>query len=101
MKLKLLLSIAAAAVSVCIALLSTKIDYNFDPAVEGFFILEGEKGYWLEFSDDLVPEDARRLVWAMPRYPFRKSVGASRCINSTQPCIDFTWDKKCGRGFIN
>jgi hypothetical protein len=100
MKLKLLLSIAAAAVSVCIALLSTKIDYNFDPAVEGFFILEGEKGYWLEFSDDLVPEDARRLVWAMPRYPFRKSVGASRCINSTQPCIDFTWDKKCGRGFI-
>ena len=100
MKLRPYLLIATAALLSCMALLATKIEYNFDPAVEGFFILEGEKGYWLELTDDLVPEDAARLLWAMPRYPFSKTVESSKCDNSQQPCIEFKWDKSHGRGFI-
>jgi hypothetical protein len=36
----------------------------------------------------------------MPRYPFRTAVGSAKCDNSSQPCIDFKWDKSRGRGFI-
>ncbi len=100
MKLKHLLFIAAVAVSACIALLAAKIDFNFDPAIEGFFILKGEKGHWLELTDDLVPEDARRLIWAMPRYPFMTKVESVKCVDASLPCIDFKWNKKRGRGFI-
>jgi hypothetical protein len=100
MKLKHFLFIAVAVTSVCIALLTTKIEFNFNPAVEGFFILEGEKGHWLELTDDLVPEDARRLIWAMPQHPFSNTVESTKCENLSKPCIDFKWDKKNGRGFI-
>lgn len=91
---------AAAVALVCIAMLGTKIKFNFDPAVEGLFILEGEKGYWLELSDDLFPEDAPRLLWAFPLYPFKKAVASNKCIDSSQSCIDIKWDKSHGRGFI-
>jgi hypothetical protein len=100
MKLKPLLLIAAAALTVCIALLATKIEFDFDPSIDGFFILKGDNGHWLKLTDDLVPEDALRLVWAMPHYPFRTKVESVKCVDSTRPCIDFKWDKKRGRGFI-
>jgi len=100
MKPKRFFLIAAAAASACIALLVTKIEFNFAPTAEGFFILEGEKGHWLELTDDLVPEDAARLIWAMPRNPFSKTEESSKCIDQSQACIDFKWDKALGRGFI-
>jgi len=100
MKYRLHLLIAFAALLCCMGLLFSKTAFNFDPAAEGFFILKGEKGSWLELSDDLVPEDAPRLLWAMPRYPFSKMVESSKCIDPSKPCIDFKWDKSRGRGFI-
>lgn len=100
MKLRLCLLIAFATVLACMALLVSKITFNFDPASDGFFILRGENGQWLELTDDLVPEDAKRLRWAMPLYPFRKIVESSKCVDSSKPCIDFKWDKRKGRGFI-
>ena len=100
MKHKKYLYIAAAVALSCIALLVSRITVNFALDVDGFFILEGEKGNWLEFTDDLVPEDAARLIWAMPLYPFRKNIDSSKCDNTNQACIDFKWDKSHGRGFI-
>lgn len=100
MKPRLRLLITAAALLACISLLISKITFSFDPTAEGFFILEGEKGQWLELTDDLVPEDASRLIWAMPRYPFRKLVESTKCSDRSQPCMDFSWDKSLGRGFI-
>ena len=99
MKQRLLLFIAATLLA-CSVVVATKIEFNFDPAIEGFFVLRGEKGHWLELTDDLVPEDAGRLLWAMPRYPFTNTVESSSCVKPSQPCIDFKWDKKIGRGFI-
>jgi hypothetical protein len=100
MKHKLILLIAVTSLLSCIALAAYKIDFHFDPTVEGFFILQGEKGSWYELTDDLVPEDARRLIWAMPRYPFRSLISSSTCVDSSRPCIDFSWDKAHGKGFI-
>lgn len=100
MKFRLRLFIAAAVVLACIAVVAIKIQFDLDQETQGLFILRGENGHWLELSNDLVPEDARRLLWAMPRYPFRKIVESSKCDNTSQPCIDFKWDKAHGRGFI-
>lgn len=100
MKLRKRLLTVAVAVLGCALLLVSRITFNFNPEAEGLFILEGEKGAWLELTDDLVPEDAARLIWAMPRYPFRHAVEATKCDNPSQPCIDFKWDKSRGRGFI-
>jgi hypothetical protein len=100
MKYRLYLFIIAGTLLSSIALLAVKIELNFSPAVEGFFILRGLDGHWLELTDDLVPEDAPRLIWTMPHYPFRKTASSSKCDNSSQPCIDFKWDNKHGRGFI-
>jgi len=83
-----------------IAIVLIKIDFNFARSTEGFFILRGEKGSWYELTNDLVPEDAGRLAWAMPRYPFLNFISSSKCNNSKQACIDFTWDKKTGDGSI-
>jgi len=99
MKQRLLLLIAATLLA-CSAVVATKIEFNFDSSIEGLFILRGEKGHWLELADDLVPEDAGRLIWSMPRYPFKKVVESSTCLNPPHPCIDFQWNKSRGRGFI-
>jgi len=100
MNLRFRLLIAAAALLGCAVLLFSTVAFHFDPTAEGLFILQGEDGYWLEVVDDLVPEDAPRLIWALPRYPFRKIVESSRCTDSSRPCIDFRWNKERGRGFI-
>jgi hypothetical protein len=100
MKRKLSLLIIAVGLLSSIAMIAWKVEFRFDPSAEGLFILEGENGHWFELTDDLVPEDSRRLIWAMPRYPFSSSVASSTCDNSSQPCLDFKWNKKRGRGFI-
>jgi hypothetical protein len=92
--------LTAAVVIASIIFIITKIEFDFDQTTEGFFILTSEKGYWFELTNDLVPEDAARLIWAMPLYPFTTTVESSKCVNSSQPCIDFKWDKTHGRGFI-
>jgi len=94
------LVIAATALFISIVLLASRIKFNFDPTADGLFIQKGENGHWLEITDDLVPEDAPRLIWSMPRYPFRSKILSVKCIDSIQPCIDFKWNKKLGRGFI-
>jgi len=99
-KLKISLFILSAGFLVFMTLLASKVTFNFAPAVEGFFILQGEKGKWLELTDDLVPEDAQRLRWALPLYPFKSMVASSKCDNTSNPCINFVWDKANGRGFI-
>ncbi len=80
--------------------LASKTTFNFNASVEGFFILQGEGNSWYELTDDLVPEDANRLIWAMPLYPFKSFITTKKCDNSSQPCLDFAWDKTRGRGFI-
>lgn len=100
MKTKHFLLFAAVVIIAFIPVLHTTVRFSFDPRVEGFFILHGDDGYWLELADDLVPEDATRLIWAMPHYPFRTSVTSQKCSDSDRPCLDFRWDKRYGRGFI-
>jgi hypothetical protein len=100
MKTTHFLILAVTFITVFIPVLQATVKFNFDPTTEGFFILHGNDGHRFELTDDLVPEDAPRLIWAMPRYPFRKVVTSSKCSDSSQPCLDFRWDKKNGRGFI-
>jgi hypothetical protein len=95
------LYLSAAVILACSFVLFSRIKFSFNPAIEGFFILEGENGSWLEITDDLVPEDASRLIWAAPLYPFSRMIdSSSACEDSSQPCLDFKWDKSLGRGFI-
>lgn len=100
MKLRRYLLLSSAVVLVCLTALMTKISFNFAPEVDGFIILKGENGKWLEFTDDLVPEDASRYIWGMPLYPFKAIVESKNSVDTTQPYIDFKWDKTHGRGFI-
>jgi hypothetical protein len=100
MKRKHILQIVAALLLALIALSFSKIELNFSPTADGFFILRGDKGNWLELAEDLVPEDASRLIWAMPLYPFKKIVSSSKNLDPSQPHIDFNWNKEKGRGFI-
>ena len=97
---KKIAAIAIITLLTCLALLASRITFQFAPEAVGIFVLHGEKGKWLELSDDLVPEDAPRLIWAMPLYPFKKTVATTKCDNTTQPYIDFVWEKDHGRGFI-
>jgi len=94
------LFISAAAILVCLIVLISKTTFDFEPELEGFFVLEGEHGKWLELTNDLVPEDTGRLVWAMPLYPFKKIVRTSHDHNQPGACLDFKWNKTLGRGFI-
>lgn len=91
-----ILVFSVLAIIGCVALLSTKVDYHFNDDIDGFFLLEGENGKWLEVTDDLTPEDAARLFWVMPLYPFKKIVTASNQYTG----LDFRWNKNDGRGFI-
>jgi hypothetical protein len=91
-----ILIFAATTVIACAVLLFTKVTFNFNNDADGFFILDGENGKWLELTDDLTPEDAPRLRWGMPRYPFKTIVEAE----THGPGLDFRWNKKNGRGFI-
>lgn len=100
MKFNRRLLILVVVIIACLMLLGSKITFNFTPEYEGFFILKGEKGCLLEISDDLVPEDTQRLIWAMPRYPFKSIVTSAKCDIPSHPCIDFKWNKKYGRGFV-
>jgi hypothetical protein len=91
---------AAVALIGCMTLILTKIKFHFSDDVDGFFILKGEKGIWLELTDDLTPEDAPHLLWGMPLYPFKTVVESNTCKNDRDSCLDFRWNKKDGRGFI-
>lgn len=98
MRHKLILTIAVTLC--CSALLFTNITIRFHHEMEGLFILEGEKGAWLELTDDLTPEDAHRLLWGKPLFPFRNLVESPKCDLTHDSCLDFRWNKKKGRGFI-
>lgn len=80
----------------CSAFLFSKVAFQFSDDVDGFFLLKGEEGKWLELSDDLTPEDAPRLLYAMPLYPLKKIVSGDKSASG----LDFRWNKKDGRGFI-
>lgn len=100
MKIRRHLLLTSAILISVLALLFTKIELDFSMPYEGFFILEGEKSYWLELTDDLMPEDAHRLLWGMPLYPFRNVVTSSSQPAERDSRIDFRWEKKKGCGFI-
>ncbi len=100
MTLRLRLLIATAALFASMLLLISKITFDIDLDADGLFVLRGENGQWFELNGDLVPEDAPRLIWAMPLYPFKKVVEGSKCSDKSQACIDFRWNKQRGRGFI-
>lgn len=84
----------------CSALLSSKVTFHFNSHIDGFFILEGVGGKWLELTDDLTPEDASHLLWGMPNHLFNNSVASKKCNSATDSCIDYRWDNTIGRGFI-
>jgi hypothetical protein len=91
---------ATIATIACLALLSTRITFDFHDDIDGFFLLHGENGAWYELADDLTPEDTPRLIIGMPLYPFKKVVATTKFGKDQASSIDFRWDKKDGRGFI-
>jgi hypothetical protein len=101
-RIRRILIFAAITIVGCSALLFTKIKFDFREDVDGFFILEGEKGAWLELTDDLTPEDAYRLIWGMPVNLFKSVSEGNSCkaANTTGSCLDYRWNRKEGRGFI-
>jgi hypothetical protein len=91
---------AAIALIGCSTLLLTKVTFLFHDDIEGLFILAGEKGAWFEMTDDLTPEDAPRLLWGKPLYPFRSIVASTGNNKKPDSRLDFRWNKREGRGFI-
>ena len=95
-KKRRILIFSTVAIIGCLIMLLTKIAFHFSDDADGFFLLEGENGKWLEVNDDLTPEDAPRLFWKMPLYPFKKVIVSA----NKDSGLDFRWNKKNGRGFI-
>ncbi|MDD5284680.1 MAG: hypothetical protein PHD54_02375 [Desulfuromonadaceae bacterium] len=95
-------SIAVILAVVCLAgaFSSSKINFNSTGDREGFFLLEGEAGYWFELTDDLFPEEAPRLIYGTPLTWFKRVVSATQCIAGSDSCINFDWNESTGRGFI-
>lgn len=81
-------------------LLAVKIKINFHNGFEGIFILKGEKGVWLEFCDDLFPEESQRLLWGKPLGYLKQVSSGEACSASDRPCTSYEWNEKAGRGFI-
>lgn len=100
MKQKLVFAILAGLLCLCTVIVCYKVKLDFRPGVEGLFVLEGEQGAWLELTDDLVPEDAGRLIWAKPLYPLQSMVTYSSSNTPGKPHFDFKWDAAYGRGYI-
>lgn len=100
MPLKRYLTITLATLCLVGGLAASRCTFKFSSEAEGLFVLKGENGAWLEFTDDLVPEDAIRYLWGMPLYPFRSVVRSQKQATPAHPTYDFKWNKKLGRGFI-
>lgn len=81
---------------ICLA----KVRFNNKNDFEGIFLLKGEDGYWLEFTDDLFPEEADRLIWGRQGGWFKKTEKSVACQSPDTPCLTFEWNEKEGRGFI-
>lgn len=82
------------------ALLASNIKFDYHQDLEGIFIFKGQNGYWLEVGDDLFPEDSHRLLWSWS-LGYLKSVDSNdKCVGSNNPCTNFEWNAKSGRGFI-
>lgn len=90
----------AIVILFCSGLLLSKVTFHFNNEFNGFFILEGENGQWLELTDDLTPEDAPHLLWGMPLNPFKSVVTSASVGNGRDSYLDYRWNKKYGRGFI-
>lgn len=81
-------------------LVATKIKFNYHHGFEGIFILNGEKGAWLEICDDLFPEESQRLLWGKPLSYLKQVSSNEACTASNKPCANYEWNEKAGRGFI-
>lgn len=99
-KTRRILAFAAVTVICCSLFLVARIKFHFHSEVDGFFILEGEKGAWLELTDDLTPEDAPRLLWAMPLKLSATAGESQKCGKESDSCLDFHWNSVDGQGFI-
>ncbi|MFZ2951014.1 MAG: hypothetical protein WA003_16180 [Desulfuromonadaceae bacterium] len=94
-------SITTILVFCCLlALAAAKIKFTFKTGQEGFFLFSGDKGYWLEISDDVRPEELDRLLWALRTTIFKKVIHAPVCTDSSQSCLTFEWNKPAGNGYI-
>lgn len=95
-------ALVAAAVMLCLVVTTclTKVRFNNKHDLEGFFVLKGDNGYWLEVTDDLFPEEMDRLIWGKPFDWFEESINSDACQSSNSPCLSFEWNEAAGRGFI-
>ncbi len=99
-RIRRILIFTVIAIISCSVLLLTKVTFDFHDDVDGFFLLKGVDGAWLELTDDLTPEDASNLLWGIPIHPFRRIIEEKPSGKNQDTYIDFRWDKKDGRGFI-
>lgn len=91
-----------AVVFICclLALAAAKVKFSFATGQEGFFLFAGKKGYWLEISDDLRPEELDRLLWAFRTTIFKDVIHSGSCTDRSDSCLTFEWNKPAGNGFI-
>lgn len=83
-----------------IALAFAKVRISNKGDREGIFVLKGTNGAWLEFTDDVFPEEADRLLWGQPFDWFEESIETGNCTPADKPCLSFEWHTRAGRGFI-
>jgi hypothetical protein len=84
---------------VLLVLLASKVKFTFYDDIHGFFVLEGDKGYWLELTDDIYPETANRLLWGKSTRLF-SSAERSSCGAGSSPCLEFEWNERTGHGYV-
>ncbi len=98
MRKKLLYVIGAPLVLVSVLLL--KVEFSFSGDHEGFYLLKGVHGAWLEVTDDLFPEDTDRLIYGYAFPALKHVVTGTGCADTRTPCLNFEWNEGTGRGFI-
>lgn len=91
------ITVVLLAIGVFIA---AKVKFVYHQDHEGIFLLKGQKGAWLEVSDDLFPEESHRLLWGQPLSSMKNVITGGACDSSIKPCLNYEWNENTGRGFI-
>lgn len=77
------------------------VDFNLVDNYYGFFILKKEKGIGIELTNDLYPDQARRLLFKIDLNPFLENIVIKTFKSRDEyPFLSYVWDKKNGRGFV-
>lgn len=76
------------------------VDFNLVDEYFGIFVLKKKNGIGIEITNDLYPDQAKRLLFKFDFNPFFENILAKTKDKEEYPFLTYVWDLKNGRGFV-